>query len=126
MSGMDGAKAGARRAAYQKIRHDCACGRVLRGNLATSHLRACETNLRESGWPLDAGMKEVLLKECGGRRQAPTYAHIVRAVERGLGKIYLERRQRGDKTPLPWIEYRDEVWRLADAAVVNPAAGASS
>lgn len=116
MSGMDGAKQGRRRAAYQKIRHDCACGRELRGNLAKSHLRTCETNLRESGWPLDAGMQDALLKEYGGRRQPPTYAQIVRAVERGLGQIYLERRQRGDKTPLPWIEYRDTVWRLAEEA----------
>ncbi|MCT7372992.1 hypothetical protein [Mycolicibacterium llatzerense] len=112
MSGMDGARAGARRMAHRKITHECACGRVLYGNLATSHLRSCEQNLRVNGWPIDAGMRDALLREYSGRR----YVEVLTAVERGLGRIYLDRRAGGDKSPLPWLEYRDTIWRLAEEA----------
>lgn len=107
---MDGARASARRNAYKKIRHDCACGRTLRGNLAISHLRACETNLAQRGYPLEQSMQQALRDH-----YRPNYG-IITAVERGLGQIFLNRRRAGNKQPMPWIEYRDTIWQLAEQA----------
>jgi hypothetical protein len=109
---MDGAKAGARREAYRKIHTTCACGRRLEGNFAVSHLRTCETNLRENGWPIEDGMKQALMQEY----RSSGYVQILRAVELKLGQLYLARRASGDKTALPWREHRDTIWVFADEA----------
>lgn len=113
-SGMDGARASARRNAYQKIRNDCSCGRVLRGNLAVSHLRACETHLAAVGYPLEESMRTAIMREYGHSNYVATLTHV----ERGLGEIFLQRRAAGNKQPMPWIEYRDTIWQLAEQA--NP------
>lgn len=111
MSGMDGARASARRNAARKIKHTCACGRLIVGN-SKSHERWCEVNLRERGWPLDRGMADAIRNEIPDS----TSIDVIRHVERELGRIYLERRAAGDMSDLPWTEYRDLVWRLAEEA----------
>lgn len=112
MSGMDGARSSARRNAWQKINRECPCGRVVHGN-GKAHERTCEAHLRKHGWPLDAGMVAAIhdfYPPIAGRTP------LVGEVERRLGAVYLERRAVGDKTELPWREYRDLVWQFADEA----------
>lgn len=118
MSGMDGARAGARRNAARKISAECPCGRRYYGN-GKAHPRSCETHLREVGWPIDDGMAAAIRAAHPDRS-----AEIIRAVERGLGRIYLSRRAAGDKSEMSWTEYRERLWRLADDAAQG-APGAS-
>lgn len=100
----------ARKSAWRNIHVTCRCGREVYGN-GKSHQRNCETHLRETGWPLDAGMVQAIIREYRGRDPVPR----IRAAEMELGRIYLERRARGDKTELGWTEYRDTVWSAADS-----------
>lgn len=106
MPGRSESNAAARRSAWRNIHITCACGREVYGN-GKSHFRACTVSLESDGWPLDESMRHALREE--GYRSA-----TIRAVERGLGRIYLDRRASGDKTALRWAEYRDTVWRLAE------------
>jgi hypothetical protein len=46
-------------------------------------------------------------------------AHIIVYVEKQLGQVYLARRASGNRSDLPWAEYRDLVWRYADEAAGN-------
>jgi hypothetical protein len=121
MSGMDGAKASARRNAYAKITHTCACGRILHGNLAKTHLRACETNLSQQGWPLDESMKTSIRAHYYGHLHPeipPIWiSQTIHTVEKELGRIYLNRRAAGDKQTMLWREYRDTVSDLVTQAV---------
>jgi hypothetical protein len=125
MSGMDGAKEGIRKNAYKKIRHNCACGRILHGNLAKAHLRACETNLSQYGWPLDEGMKTSIRATYYGHLypeiSASWISKTIRAVEMELGRIYLTRRAAGDKQTMLWREYRDTVSNLVTQAIEDTA-----
>lgn len=86
----------------------CPCGRQLYGNGRTSHQRVCPDWLRTYGWPLDQGMQQAI------RDEYPRVSGIVLAVERELGRFYLDRRAGGDKTPLSWRELRDLVWQYAE------------
>lgn len=110
MSGMDGASSSARRNAWRKIHTRCVCGREIYGN-GKAHQRTCEAHLEQRGWPVDNGMHEALMHEYGTNSVG-----ILRAVELGLGRIYLERRRAGDKTEMRWAEFRDTFWKLADEA----------
>ncbi|OHU12784.1 hypothetical protein [Mycobacteroides chelonae] len=98
-----------RKNGWRKIHSTCVCGREIYGN-GKSHWRSCEQHLKTSGWPMETAMVHALFAEGHG-------ADIVRAVELGLGKLYLKRRAEGVKIELPWREYRDTVWQLADEAV---------
>ena len=97
MSGMDGARSSARRNARSKISYECPCGRVVYGN-GKQHQRSCKKHLAEIGWPLDEGMRDAL------RSEKVDY----RAVERALGA------QTINPSNMPWADFRDLVWRLAD------------
>lgn len=99
---MDGARAAARRDAWRKIHHQCACGFTVHGN-GKSHQRACHVHLRESGWPLTESMREAL-REDGLR------APQITAVELALGRQALAG---DDPNRLDWRDFRDLVWRLA-------------
>ncbi len=99
-----------RKSAWSKIHVTCPCGRKVYGN-GKSHQRNCETHLRASGWPLDARMVEAIIQEYRGRDPVPR----IRAAEMELGRIYLDRRARGDKTELRWAQYRDTVWSVAES-----------
>lgn len=94
----------------------CACGRVLHGNGAPSHLRTCAASLARDGWPLETAMQLAVFRAYPGRGAA-----TLAAVQRRLGQLYLRRRRGGDKTPLPWAEYRDLVWRYAAEAQAGAA-----
>jgi hypothetical protein len=110
MSGMDGAKASARRGAAGKIVHTCVCGRVLHGNGHVLHERHCEQHLREAGWPLDRSMKDAIRQDV-----YPTPGSgAIRFVERGLGAVHLQRAAAGTKTAMTWPELRAAVWDLVD------------
>ncbi len=98
-----------RKSAWRNIHVTCACGREVYGN-GKSHQRNCVTHLRQVGWPLDAGMVQAVIREYGGRNAAQR----IRAAELELGRIYLDRRARGDKTELAWTEYRDTIWSTAE------------
>lgn len=111
MCAMDGIRESNRRNAGRKIKHTCACGRLIIGN-GKAHQRWCEVHLRERGWPLANSMADAIRNEYPGS----TSSDIIRHVERELGRIYLERRAAGDMSDLPWREYRDLVWRLAEEA----------
>ncbi|ART74329.1 hypothetical protein BTO20_37540 (plasmid) [Mycobacterium dioxanotrophicus] len=101
----------ARKSAWRKIHTTCPCGREVYGN-GKSHQRNCHTHLQVNGWPLDDQMVQAVIDEYHGRDPVAR----IRAAEMELGRIYLERRARGDKTSLPWKQYRDTVW----AATENP------
>lgn len=60
----------------------------------------------DAGWPLNGRMVEAIIREYRGRDPVPR----IRAAEMELGRFYLDRRARGDKTELGWTEYRDTVW----------------
>jgi hypothetical protein len=90
----------------------CACGRDVWGNAGiASHRKACQASLERDGWPLDAGMTKALREEYP-RNAVPTILYV----SRQLGRVYIERRRAGDKTGMPWREYRDLVWQLAAEA----------
>lgn len=110
---MDGARASARRNAWQKISIDCPCGRRVHGN-GKAHQRSCDVHLRTHGWPLEDAMVAAILDEYRGQG-----AHVVGAVQKRLGQDYLARRAAGDKTEMRWIEYRDKVWQYADEAAIR-------
>lgn len=97
------------RTAHTKYHETCVCGRVVNGNGRKSHFRTCEQYLEKVGWPLDAAMGAAIIDEYRGRG-----AEVIRHVERGLGQFYLDRRRSGDKTELPWVEFKTLVWKLAD------------
>ncbi|SHX98492.1 Uncharacterised protein [Mycobacteroides abscessus subsp. abscessus] len=97
-----------RKDAWRKIHFTCPCGREVFGN-GKSHQRSCETHLRERGWPLDNGMVDAVIREYRGRNPVPR----IRAAELALGRLYLERRRKGDKAELGWSDYRDMVWSAA-------------
>ncbi|WP_128644976.1 hypothetical protein [Rhodococcus sp. BS-15] len=103
----DGTKAAARRGAWRKIHSTCECGVEVYGN-GKNHFRSCSAHLESAGWPMDSAMRDAL------RHEGHMSADIVR-IERALGQIYLDRRAHGDKSEMPWSEYRDTVWQLADA-----------
>jgi hypothetical protein len=100
----------ARKNAWRKIHFTCPCGREVFGN-GKSHQRNCDTHLRELGWPLDTGMSDAVIHEYSGNNAVPR----LRAAEMALGRIYLERRARGDKTELRWVDYRRIVWDTVNA-----------
>lgn len=115
MSGMDGARAAARRNAWMKIRFECPCGKVVRGN-GKAHQRACPVHLRERGWPLDAAWRATFVSEYGPERGG----RIHRAVQKALGVYELDRRA-GRSTEvalaaLRWVDFKNLIWREADAA----------
>lgn len=97
MSGMDGARASARRGAARKIKHECPCGRTIYGN-GKSHQRSCPKHLAELGWPLDEGMRDAL-REAG----VP-----IRPVELALGARQVNPRFHD------WKTFKALVWQLAD------------
>jgi hypothetical protein len=92
----------------------CACGRQVFGNGAKAHLRICEKNLAENGWPLDGLMSLAVMREYS--RPPGRGARTVREVERSLGQFYLERRRSGDKSVLAWSDFKALVWQYASEA----------
>lgn len=106
---MDPATQRRMRTAHAKYHETCVCGLVVNGNGRKSHFRACGKYLANIGWPLDAAMGAAIRDEYRGRS-----AEVIRHVERGLGQFYLDRRHSGDKSELPWLEFKALVWKLAD------------
>jgi hypothetical protein len=95
-----------RKYGWRKIHRTCDCGQEVYGN-GLAHFRACEPYLEQSGWPMETSMKNAIRENGHG-------AEIIGAVERELGRIYLERREAGNNKPLRWAEYRDTVWQLVE------------
>lgn len=100
------------RTAHLNHRTTCACGRVLHGNGAKSHLRACEKNLNESGWPLADGWITTFVD--AGLPGAET----ARRVQLGLGRWALEHRTPTGRVTqpdsLPWQRFKELIWQLAE------------
>ncbi len=87
----------------------CDCGRRVWGNGSAAHKRTCTVHLEKSGWPLDDRMRQALFDELPGKA-----TDTLIEVQRRLGRFYLARRAQGDKSTLPWREYRDLVWQYVD------------
>lgn len=112
---------GNRRAdAWRKIRHTCVCGRAVYGN-GVMHQRTCDRHLAERGWPMEDAMREAVRQHCWENRSSGVFnpTRVIESVERGLGKIYLQRRASGDRSALNWTEYKKHVWGLVDRALLD-------
>lgn len=105
----------------------CGCGRAIYSNSGT-HQRACNVALSTSGWPLGEQLREAVREDVRLRRITariredvrPLYgADVIPEVERRLGLLILDRRQRGDKSTPPWRELRPLVYGLVDDVVAT-------
>jgi len=113
---MDESKRLHMRRAHADRSHRCVCGRVVFGNGAKSHYRHCRVHLRERGWPLQSSWIETFVN--AGMPGAET----ARKVEMGLGRWSLDNSlhdQPGQPNRLPWAEFKDLIWTLAEQPTVQ-------